>query len=272
MHGLKVHELGRSDGPTLVLLHGFTDSGLCWPDGVRRWGGDYRIVALDARGHGESARFDRATSGSNRFDAMVADVVALLEALADERGEPRLLVGHSMGAGVAASVVATRPDLVHGAVLEDPPWFPRSLRDDRPPEEEPLQQWAQQFRDDLDAAVEKGRIEQPQWPEIELRPWGVSKAQLDPSLTDVEQILRHAPWIDNAAAIARPTLLVTGGRDDEVLVGPLSRQRLAELGNQHIEVAVVPGAGHTVRRDCADAYHQIVDPWIKETLKGAAAS
>jgi len=272
MHGLKVHELGRSDGPTLVLLHGFTDSGLCWPDGVRRWGGDYRIVALDARGHGESARFDPATSGSNRFDAMVADVVALLEALADEGGQPRLLVGHSMGAGVAASVVATRPDLVHGAVLEDPPWFPRSLRDDRPPEEEPLQQWAQQFRDDLDAAVEKGRIEQPQWPEIELRPWGVSKAQLDPSLTDVEQIVRPAPWIDVAAAIARPTLLVTGDREEAVIVNAESRRRLAELGNQHIEVAVVPGARHTVRRDCADAYHQIVDPWIKELFRDAASS
>jgi pimeloyl-ACP methyl ester carboxylesterase len=271
-HGLKVHELGRSEGPTLVLLHGFTDSGLCWPDAVRRWGGDYRIVALDARGHGESARFDPATSGSNRFDAMVADVVALLEALADERGEPRFLVGHSMGAGVAASVVATRPDLVHAAVLEDPPWFIRSPGEDRLAGQEPVQQWVQQFRDDLDAAVARGRAEQPQWPEIEIRPWGVSKAQLDPSLTDVEQILMQVPWVDDATAIVRPTLLITGGRDEEVIVGPRSRQRLAELGNHHIEVAVVPGAGHTVRRDDADAYHQIVDPWIKEIFTGATVS
>ena len=106
-------------------------------------------------------------------------------------------------------------------------------------------------------------------PGIELRPWGVSKAQLDPSLTDVEQIVRHTPWIDDATAIARPTLLVTGDRDDQVLVGPISRQRLAELGNHHIEVAVVPGAWHTVRRDCADAYHQIVDPWIRKQLTAA---
>ena len=272
MHGLKVHELGRSDGSTLVLLHGFTDSGLCWPDAVRRWGGDYRIVAPDARGHGESPRFDSITSGSNRFDAMVADVVALLEALAGEGGEVPLLIGHSMGAGVGAAVAATRPDLVHGAVLEDPPWFIRSPGEDRSAEQEPVQQWAQQFHDDLDAAVARGRAEQPQWPEIELRPWGVSKAQLDPSLTGPAQIVRQAPWIDDATAIVRPALLITGGRDEEVIVGPRSRQRLVELGNHHIEVAVVPGAGHTVRRDCADAYHQIVDPWIKETFKGAAAS
>ena len=112
----------------------------------------------------------------------------------------------------------------------------------------------------------RGRADLPLWPEIELQPWAASKAQLDPSLTDRDQIIRHAPWIDDAAAITRPTLLVTGGRDDEVLVGPRSRQRLVELGNPHIEVVVVPGAGHTVRRDCTDDYHRIVDPWIAEQL------
>jgi len=269
---LRVHELGRADGPTLVLLHGFTDSGLCWPDAVRRWRHDYRIVAPDARGHGESPRFDPATSGSNRSDVMVADVVSLLEALTRESDELPLLIGHSMGAGIAAIVLASRPDLVCAGVLEDPPWFTRPPGDDRVPEEDTTQQWVQSFLDDLDGSVARGRVEQPLWPEIELRPWGVAKAQLDPSLTDPEQIVRQTPWVDVAAAITRPTLLVTGGRDDQVLVGPLSRQRLAELGNQQIEVAVVPGAGHTVRRDCTDAFHQIVDPWIRESFRGEASS
>ena len=76
-------------------------------------------------------------------------------------------------------------------------------------------------------------------------------------------VLEDPPWF------TRPTLLVTGGRDDQVLVGPLSRQRLTELGNPHVEVVVVPGAGHTVRRDCTDAFHQIVDPWIRESFRGA---
>ncbi|MHB8186019.1 MAG: alpha/beta fold hydrolase [Dermatophilaceae bacterium] len=284
---LRVHELGRNDGPTLVLLHGFTDSGLCWPDAVRRWRHDYRIVAPDARGHGDSPRFDAATSGSNRSADMVADLVSLLEALtrggealtrggeALTRGGEALtrgggalplLVGHSMGAGIAGIVLASRPDLVCAAVLEDPPWHTQPPGDGQPLEEGTTQQWVQSFRDDLDAAVFRGRTELPLWPEIELRPWGLSKARLDPSLTGPEQIVRQTPWTDVAAAITQPTLLVTGGRDDEVLVGPLSRQRLADLGNHHIEVAVVPGAGHTVRRDDADAYHQIVDPWIAKQL------
>jgi pimeloyl-ACP methyl ester carboxylesterase len=263
---LHVHELGRADGPTLVLLHGFTDSGLCWPDAVRRWRDRYRIVAPDARGHGESARFDPVTGGSNRFEAMVADVVTVLETIKSEgkvAGTP-LLIGHSMGAGVAAAVLVTRPDLVRAAVLEEPPWFTMPDGGDRPAEPETPQQSVQPFRDDLEGAMARGRSGLPSWPEIELRPWAESKVQLDPSLTDREQIVRKAPWIDVASAVIRQVLVVTGGRQEAVLVSDRSRQRLADLGNRHLTVEVVPGAGHTVRRDNPGGYHGIVDPWIRK--------
>jgi pimeloyl-ACP methyl ester carboxylesterase len=189
---------------------------------------------------------------------MVADAVLLLEGLAAEGGEVPILVGHSMGAGVAATVLANRPDLVRAAVLEDPPWF-TGARSDAP---DTIQQWAQGFRGNCEAAVVAGKLERPLWPEVEFWPWAVAKTQFDPSLTDRTQIARQAPWIEVAAAITRPTLVVTGGRDDAVLVSARSRQRLADLRSPHIEVEVIPGAGHTVRRDSADAYHQLVDPWI----------
>jgi uncharacterized protein YndB with AHSA1/START domain len=143
---------------------------------------------------------------------------------------------------------------------------------DRPPEPETLQQSVQSFRDDLEAALARGRSELPLWPEIELGPWAESKAQLDPSLTDREQIVRQAPWIENAVAITRPTLVLTGGRDECVLVSARSRQRLAHLGNRHIEVQVVLAAGHTVRRDDPDAYHRIVDPWIRRHFDDAGSA
>ena len=202
---------------------------------------------------------------------MVADVVALLEALSGEVGETPLLVGHSMGAGVCGTVLGTRPDLVRAGVLEDPPWFTMPRAGAWPPQQETTQQSVQRFRDDCSAAEARGRVELPLWPEIEFRPWAVSKTQLDPSLTDRDQIASQAAWIDVAAAIARPTLLVTGGREEAILVSAQSRQRLAELGNRHIEVEVVPGAGHTVRRDRADAYHQIVDPWIRKQFSAVGS-
>ncbi|HEY5879751.1 MAG TPA: hypothetical protein VIU11_12645 [Nakamurella sp.] len=44
--------------PSLLLLHGLTEAGTAWPDAVRRWENDYRIVAAELRGHGRSPRFD----------------------------------------------------------------------------------------------------------------------------------------------------------------------------------------------------------------------
>ena len=51
---LHIHWSGLSDrdAPTLVLLHGITNSGAGWPDAVSRWAGTYRIAAIDALGHG----------------------------------------------------------------------------------------------------------------------------------------------------------------------------------------------------------------------------
>ena len=57
-----------------------------------------------------------------------------------------------------------------------------------------------------------------------------------------------------------PTLVVTGTHD--VILGPQVRRAIEALGNDHLEVAVVDGAGHCVRRDRPEAFHARVDPWL----------
>lgn len=101
-------------GPTLVLLHGVTRCRDDWrpvlADLARRW----RVVAVDHRGHGDSARGRRYLVSD-----YVADAVRLVR---DEIAAPVALLGHSLGAMVAAGVAAALPDLVQGAILEDPPF------------------------------------------------------------------------------------------------------------------------------------------------------
>ena len=120
-------------------------------------------------------------------------------------------------------------------------------------------------------ALVTGRLEHRLWPDVEFRPWAAAKAQLDPSLTDRGQVASPVPWVQTAAAITRPTLVVTGGRQEAVLVTASSRQQLADLGNRYLEVEVVPGARQTVRRDYADAHHQIVDPRLRRQFAGAGS-
>ena len=70
----------------------------------------YRIATMDLRGHGDSdatfAAYDDVAAGT--------DVVALLAELG---GGPAVLMGNSMGAGVAAWAAAEAPDLVAALVL-----------------------------------------------------------------------------------------------------------------------------------------------------------
>jgi pimeloyl-ACP methyl ester carboxylesterase len=70
------------------------------------------VLRLDLRGHGRSGR--TPTYG---FDGWVADARAACEQVA---GGPCLVVGHSLGGGVAAALAQQAPDLVRAAVLEDP--------------------------------------------------------------------------------------------------------------------------------------------------------
>ena len=259
--GLTVHELGDAEAAgTLVLLHGLTDSGLCWPDAVRRWGPSYRLFAVDFRGHGTSPRFTRAQLEADPGDVLLADTVGLVEDVVELTGSPVVLVGHSMGAGLAGAAAALRPDLVRAAVLEEPAWGIR--RDEAEVQRLALERtaWVQEFRDDLSAAMAKGRVENPTWPVAELDPWARAKQQTDSAFLAHGVAWPSTPWDEFARRIAVPTLVVTGDRD--VIVDERTRADIAALANPHLEVAVVPGAGHCVRRDRGEEFHALVDPWL----------
>lgn len=113
---------GSRTAPALVLLHGLSGDRGNYAEvidalGERIRSGALQVVAVDLRGHGESAWAD-----PQRYDAAsyAQDIVALV----DELGlGPVQLAGHSLGGVVAATVATARPDLVAALFLEDPPFF-----------------------------------------------------------------------------------------------------------------------------------------------------
>lgn len=111
------HAEGRApDAPLLVMVHGFTGSKENWYPLVRALDGAYAVVAPDLAGWGDSQRIDVADYG---FAAQAARMVAFIEALPQRGDRPVVLVGHSMGGGIAAMVAAARPDLVARVALID---------------------------------------------------------------------------------------------------------------------------------------------------------
>jgi pimeloyl-ACP methyl ester carboxylesterase len=105
-----------------VLLHGLGASGAVWQGIGRLLHPQLRLVAPDLRGHGES---DKPSAGYLPRD-YVSDVSAML---GHESTSPVSLLGHSLGALVAALVAAERPELVSRLVLVDPPFDPSRPRD-----------------------------------------------------------------------------------------------------------------------------------------------
>lgn len=110
---LNVVEEGASDAPPLLLLHGITSSVRTWDWLAPILAEHRRVLRLDFRGHGQSAR----TPGRYAPQDYVDDAIGVLERL----GAPAAVVGHSLGGGTAAAIAQQRPDLLRCAVMEDPP-------------------------------------------------------------------------------------------------------------------------------------------------------
>lgn len=95
------------DAPTIVMIHGFTGSKENWYPVARELRGRYRLVVPDLPGWGASQRIAGEDYGFVAQAARVADFIRQVSP-----GRPVVLLGHSMGGGIAALVAARHPDLV----------------------------------------------------------------------------------------------------------------------------------------------------------------
>ncbi|HTJ70448.1 MAG TPA: alpha/beta hydrolase [Actinospica sp.] len=88
--------------PPILLVHGITGNALAWAGVVDAVAGRAELIAVDLRGRAGS----REITGPWGIDRNAADLIAVLDAL---HLDQVLLVGHSLGAFVAAEAAATSP-------------------------------------------------------------------------------------------------------------------------------------------------------------------
>ncbi len=118
-NGVRLHvaEAGPSDGPVVVLLHGFPEFWYAWRRQIPALASaGFRVVAPDQRGYNLSDKPDRVRDYATHV--LADDVVGLFDALGVERA---LLVGHDGGGGVAWTVAEQHPERLRAlAVLNCP--------------------------------------------------------------------------------------------------------------------------------------------------------
>jgi pimeloyl-ACP methyl ester carboxylesterase len=260
---LVVRRHGRApdshDGPSLLFLHGLTDSGEGWPEAVAHWQDGYAIVTVDQRGHGGSPRFTTDQLVGHPGDVMVDDAVALLEQL-----DRPVVIGHSLGGAVGIAAAVRRPELVRALVLEDP----APLDTDEPQRSEAR---GAEFRagieesrraPDDEALLAVRRSAHPDWPEAELLVTGRAEQQMDADFLANGDWKPSTRWPELFVKVAVPTLVISGDRLDEVVVDAFMENGIEQLGNPLVRFARIAGAGHCIRREQPEAYYALVDDWL----------
>jgi pimeloyl-ACP methyl ester carboxylesterase len=109
---LRLHyaDWGNPDAPPLLLVHGGRDHGRSWDWVAQELRADWHVIALDQRGHGDSAW---AHDGNYRAMDMVYDLSQLINLL---ELAPVTIVSHSMGGNVCLRYTGLFPDKVRKIV------------------------------------------------------------------------------------------------------------------------------------------------------------
>ncbi|HOX37693.1 MAG TPA: alpha/beta hydrolase [Candidatus Brocadiia bacterium] len=120
-NGVKIHFTEQGSGEPVILVHGFAaNQDLNWriPGMIRALSRDYRVIAMDVRGHALSD----APHEENAYGMeMIHDIARLM----DHLGIPKAhVVGYSMGGFIVLSFCATHPDRAISCVAAGAGWFP----------------------------------------------------------------------------------------------------------------------------------------------------
>jgi pimeloyl-ACP methyl ester carboxylesterase len=99
------------DGRPLLALHGHLDQGATFTALARELAPEWRVIAPDQRGHGESDRAPEYTGAG-----YLSDAVAVLDHVGVDRA---VVLGHSLGGLNAYRLAARHPERVTALVIED---------------------------------------------------------------------------------------------------------------------------------------------------------
>lgn len=110
---VKLHSriLGRSDAPSLIILHGLLGSADNWQTLAKRYSENFQVHLVDARNHGRSPK-----SKTHSYSAMSED---LLEYMNENEMQKAALIGHSMGGKTVMTFAENHPERVTKLIIAD---------------------------------------------------------------------------------------------------------------------------------------------------------
>jgi pimeloyl-ACP methyl ester carboxylesterase len=269
---LNLLEWGDPQAPPVVLTHGMWDHARSFAVFAPLLAERFRVVAIDARGHGDSG-----WAAAYTWLTDVLDVINVLEWL----GRRAYLVGHSKGGGQATDAARAVPNLVAKLVSIDG-FGPPSLDDERPLPvrfAEFLHQRRTRGQRDtwrpyasLGDLVERRRAQNPRLSREWLRYLAFHGARengdgwrwkADPTMAHGFGPWRPE-WIGPSYATVRMPMLAISGSEPDTW-GPLPEPILAERLSRvpQLERRTIAGAGHFVHIERPSETAQVVLDFLR---------
>jgi pimeloyl-ACP methyl ester carboxylesterase len=103
--GLTWHYVEAGQGEPVVFLHGLPESWYSWHYQLEALSGEYRVIAIDLKGYGQSDKSD----GDYSADQVAEEVLALLDAIGLEQFN---LVSHDWGTVISDFIAGNHPDRI----------------------------------------------------------------------------------------------------------------------------------------------------------------
>lgn len=238
------------DKPSIILLHGGMDNGLCWARVAKALENDFDNVMPDARGHGKSISNEKEFSLSDLVD----DTAELIEHLGFA---PVIVMGHSMGAQMATELGARYPNLVKKLVLEDPGYFFKN------PTFLDLLYYKRRIR-----RIKKHSLAQirefcykihKDWHEDDKSLWVIAQKEWAENGSKSKSLDPKRDWYAIFPRVQVPTLLLIS--ENGVVKTSEAEQYITEFG--HAKYEFIENAGHHIHRENFEAFMKTVQEFLK---------
>lgn len=239
------YQVTGSDGPALLLSHGFGATSAMFAGNVTALAATHRVVTWDLRGHGgsDSPADPASYTGANAL----ADMAALL---ADFGLERAVLGGHSLGGYLSLQFTVRFPEQVSGLVLIDTgPGFRNDAARDG---------WNGQAHRTAARLAERGLAGLGGSPELHDGEHRDATGLINAARYTLTQ--QDAVVIDRLPQIAVPTLVIVGA-DDKPVLGAADYMAAKIPGARKV---VIPEAGHAPNVSQPDIFNSEVSSFLRE--------
>ena len=256
LHGVELACTDEGTGVPLLFVHGFPLCRRAWAHQVAAFAPEFRVLAPDLRGLGESP----LGPGAVTIASYAADLVELLRHL--ETG-PVVLAGHSMGGYVALAFARSHPELLRGLVLvatRSGPDSPEAAAGRRTTAGKVLREGVRELAEGM---VPKMLAPHREDPALRAEVLALMAPSAPAGVAAALHAMAARPDATPAlAALQVPALVVTG--DADTLIPPAESERMA-AAIPHATLVTIPRAGHLVAHESPREFNQVLARWLATT-------